>query len=196
MVTEMNKDFNLLLASASPRRRQLLKELDFHTYNLEPRYVDESIDVEMPPEKIPLYLSRKKAEAYFDCVNNDNDVIVAADTIVILNGKAIGKPTDEADARCLLKELSGKTHKVVSGVTLKRKNGITSTFGTETIVHFCELTDDEINYYVDKYHPIDKAGAYGIQEWIGFIGIRGIEGDFYNVMGLPLHDIYSHLKQL
>lgn len=192
----MENRYTLLLASASPRRRQLLKELGFPTRNLDPIPVDESFSPEMPPEEVPLFLSKKKSDAYADSATEDNEIIVTADTIVILNGKAIGKPADEEDALRMLRDLSGKTHKVVSGVTLRRKDGKTITFGTETLVHFSSLSDEEINSYVSRFHPTDKAGAYGIQEWIGYIGVRGIDGDYYNVMGLPLHDLYRHLKEL
>lgn len=183
----------LLLASGSPRRKQLLGELGFPVDILEVRDIEESYSPTLAPEEVPVYLSKKKAAAYFDHHLEENEIIVTADTVVILDGQVLGKPSSEKDAVNMLRALSGKSHKVVSGVTLLYKNQRTVSFATETIVTFEKLTDKEIRYYIEKFKPFDKAGAYGIQEWIGYIGVKGIEGDYYNVMGLPLHNLYKHL---
>lgn len=184
----------LLLASASPRRKQLLSELGFPVKFLEVRKVDETYDRCMKPEDVPLYLSYKKAEAYKDCPLKEDEIIVTADTVVILDDKVLGKPASEEDAAAMLRTLSGRKHKVVSGVTLMNNAGEKMSFSTETTVDFYNMTDDEIEFYVRNFHPLDKAGAYGIQEWIGYIGVSGINGDYYNVMGLPLHNLYRHIK--
>ena len=183
----------LLLASGSPRRKQLLGELGFPVDILEVRDIEESYSPTLAPEEVPVYLSKKKAAAYLDYPLEENEIIVTADTVVILDGQVLGKPSSEKDAVNMLRALSGKSHKVVSGVTLLYKNQRTVSFATETIVTFEKLTDKEIRYYIEKFKPFDKAGAYGIQEWIGYIGVKGIEGDYYNVMGLPLHNLYKHL---
>ena len=182
-----------MLASGSPRRKQLLGELGFPVDILEVRDIEESYSPTLAPEEVPVYLSKKKAAAYFDHHLEENEIIVTADTVVILDGQVLGKPSSEKDAVNMLRALSGKSHKVVSGVTLLYKNQRTVSFATETIVTFEKLTDKEIRYYIEKFKPFDKAGAYGIQEWIGYIGVKGIEGDYYNVMGLPLHNLYKHL---
>ena len=124
-----------------------------------------------------------------------DEILITADTVVILDGKVLGKPHSEEEARMMLKDMSGKTHTVITGVTLSSREKSVA-FSAKTLVTFDELSDAEINYYVSKYHPLDKAGAYGIQEWIGYIGISGIDGCYYNVMGLPLNELYKHLKEL
>ncbi len=189
------KNLQIFLASQSPRRRQLLQELDLDIKLIEPRDIDESYPADIDVFKVAEYISREKACAYKDIVS-DGQIIVTADTVVICGNEVLGKPHGGKNAAVtMLKKLSGKTHHVVTGVSLLSKNDLIS-FSTVTEVVFDKLTDEEIEYYVDKYKPFDKAGAYGIQEWIGYIGIKEIRGCYYNVMGLPVHDLYRHLCQL
>lgn len=185
----------LLLASASPRRRELLSSLDADTEIVQLHNVDESYPNELAPENVPQFIACKKRDAYDYSRLKPDEVLITADTIVILDGKVLGKPATEEDAKAMLQAMSGKTHKVVTGVTLSTSSR-SIAFSVQTLVTFASLTDDEINYYVNTYHPLDKAGAYGIQEWIGYIGISHIQGCYYNVMGLPLQQLYSHLKEL
>lgn len=186
----------IYLASASPRRRQLLENLDVDVHFIPPREVDESYPPALPAEHVAEYISRKKAEAYAHDVEPAS-VVITADTVVICDGEVLGKPHGgDEGAKEMLRRLSGKSHKVITGVTLTTaEHGMTS-FSTETTVHFKPLSEQEIDYYVEKYKPADKAGAYGIQEWIGYIGIPRIEGCYYNVMGLPLHDLFMMLSTL
>lgn len=193
MLLDDLKRYNVILASNSPRRRELLADLgiDFQVKTL--KGVDESYPHDLPVLEIAEYISRKKAHAYKSQMSADQ-LIITADTVVILGDEVLGKPADDADARRMLCELSGKTHKVVTGVTIATTCNIKS-FSAVTDVEFAPLSDEDINYYVDHYRPLDKAGAYGIQEWIGCMGVRHISGSFYNVMGLPLHRLYSELNQ-
>lgn len=193
MLLDDLKRYNVILASNSPRRRELLADLgiDFQVKTL--KGVDESYPHDLPVLEIAEYISRKKAHAYKSQMSADQ-LIITADTVVILGDEVLGKPADDADARRMLRELSGKTHKVVTGVTIATTCNIKS-FSAVTDVEFAPLSDEDINYYVDHYRPLDKAGAYGIQEWIGCMGVRHISGSFYNVMGLPLHRLYSELNQ-
>ena len=193
MLLDDLKRYNVILASNSPRRRELLADLgiDFQVKTL--KGVDESYPHDLPVLEIAEYISRKKAHAYKSQMSADQ-LIITADTVVILGDEVLGKPADDADARRMLHELSGKTHKVVTGVTIATTCNIKS-FSAVTDVEFAPLSDEDINYYVDHYRPLDKAGAYGIQEWIGCMGVRHISGSFYNVMGLPLHRLYSELNQ-
>ncbi len=194
MLLEKLTRYNVILASNSPRRRELLGDLgiDFTVRTL--KGIDESYPQELPVLEIAEYISRKKAHAYKSEMNA-GELIITADTVVILGNEVLGKPKDADDARRMLRELSGKTHKVVTGVTIVTIDKI-SSFSAVTDVEFAELSDDDINYYVDNYRPLDKAGAYGIQEWIGCMGVRHINGSFYNVMGLPLHRLYNELEKL
>lgn len=188
-------DKKIYLASASPRRRQLLQELDIDIQLIEPRDIDETYPENLKAEDVAEFISREKAAAYLDVIT-PGQVIITADTVVICDGEVLGKPHGgEKAAADMLRKLSGKTHLVVTGVSILQSSGITS-FSTTTEVHFDNLTDSEIDYYVTKYAPFDKAGAYGIQEWIGYIGIKGINGCYYNVMGLPLHDLYRYLSSI
>lgn len=182
----------LLLASQSPRRRELLQLLNIPFSIVEIKNVKESYDPTMNPEEVPEYLSRLKASAYKDFLN-DNDVLITADTIVLLEGKILGKPKDEEDAKKMLSNLSGKTHKVITGVTITTQK-TSVTFSSVTEVKFSDLSTAEIDYYVSEFKPLDKAGAYGIQEWIGAVGVESIDGSFYNVMGLPVHRLYKELR--
>ena len=188
-------DKKIYLASASPRRRQLLQELDIDIQLIEPRDIDETFPENLKAEDVAEFISREKAAAYLDVII-PGQIIITADTVVICDGEVLGKPHGgEKAAADMLRKLSGKTHLVVTGVSILQSSGITS-FSTTTEVHFDNLTDSEIDYYVTKYAPFDKAGAYGIQEWIGYIGIKGINGCYYNVMGLPLHDLYRYLSSI
>lgn len=186
----LNK-YNIILASASPRRRQLLEQLgiDFTVKVIDG--LDESYPAGLAWHEIPEYLSRKKAEGHSSLLT-PSTMIITADTLVMLDGKPLGKPADAAEARLMLRNLSGRSHFVITGVTILTAWKSTS-FSTTTEVFFDSLTDDEIDFYITRFKPLDKAGAYGIQEWIGAAGIRRIEGSYYNVMGLPLHSLYTAL---
>lgn len=181
----------ILLASNSPRRRELLGMLDVDFETIPPREVEESYPADLVAEDVSGYLSALKAAAYRDLVGA-GEILLTADTVVICDGEILGKPAVYQDAVEMLKKLSERTHTVVTGVTLTTADG-RMTFSEHTRVTFARLSDDAINYYVNRYRPYDKAGAYGIQEWIGCIGISSIEGCFYNVMGLPLHALYTKL---
>lgn len=181
----------ILLASKSPRRRELLKMLDLPFEIVGIKEVEESYPADLPKEKVPEFLSRLKASVYLDDLK-EGDILLTADTVVILDGEIIGKPRDLNDAKGMLRKLSGKTHTVVTGVTLADTKRSVS-FSTFTDVEFAPLSDSEIDFYVDRYRPLDKAGAYGIQEWIGAAGVAAIYGSFYNVMGLPVHRLYNEL---
>lgn len=182
----------IILASHSPRRRELLAMIASDFVLAPPVEVDESYPSDMPTAEVPVYLSRLKAQAYKPMLNPDS-LLLTADTVVINHGHILGKPRDEEQARQMLRELSGHSHSVVTGVTLMSAER-TESFAETTLVHFAQLSDEEIRHYVDAYRPMDKAGAYGIQEWIGCIGITGIEGCYYNVMGLPLRALYTRLR--
>ena len=188
------KKYRIILASASPRRRELLGgvDLDFEVRVLPD--IDESFPESLQGGEIPLHISKKKADAYRAVMGND-ELVITADTIVWLDGVALGKPVDEADARRMIRDMSGKTHFVFTGVTITTKE-VQRSFVAQSDVTFASLTDEEIEYYVAKYRPMDKAGAYGVQEWIGYIGIVNINGSYFNVMGLPVQRLYSELKQI
>lgn len=188
-------DYKYVLASGSPRRRELLGMLDVDFRVDTSRSVDEVVPEGMAAEQVPAYLSRLKSQPYLSDLKND-EVLITADTVVILDGDVIGKPTDEADARRILARLAGRTHTVVTGVTVSRQGMEPHTFSESTDVEFAPLTAEEIDYYVSRYRPLDKAGAYGIQEWIGAAAVKGMHGSFYNVMGLPVNRLYRELKSL
>lgn len=183
----------IILASASPRRRQLLEWARI-PFEVMVHSTDESFDASLPPAEIAMEIARKKAEAVAAEVGTGSTVI-AADTIVVCGQKIIGKPTDRADAIATLQLLQNNSHHVVTGVCIL-KTGKTHLFADETQVAFHPLTSEQIAFYVDTYRPYDKAGAYAIQEWIGVVGIRKIEGDFYNVMGLPVSRVVQALQNL
>lgn len=185
---------NIILASASPRRHELLKMIVDDFTVARGKDVEEVYPADLQPELVPEYLSRLKASAYVDDLKDD-DLLITADTVVILDGKILGKPASRDEAIEMLSDMQGKTHTVVTGVTLTAKQ-LSKSFSQHTQVHFDTLTRSEIEYYVDKFKPYDKAGAYGIQEWIGAAAIIGIEGSFYNVMGLPVHALYKELTAL
>ena len=185
-----------ILASQSPRRKQLLAwaDIDFDVIVSE---AEEDFPAEMDVQEVPVHIAQKKAIAVQDKIKHELPIhqgkwIIAADTIVVLENEIIGKPTDRADAINILQKLSGKTHRVITGVYLINDTE-SRNFSETTLVHFHPLTLSQIEYYVDQYQPYDKAGAYGIQDWIGVVGIQGIEGDFYNVMGLPVSKLLSYL---
>lgn len=183
----------IILASGSPRRKELLAGLG---YEFEVRLlpgIDESYPDGLTGEEIAQHISRCKAEPYKSSMSPD-ELIITADTIVYLDGEVLGKPKDEADAHRMLRNLSGKTHQVITGVTLLTQQA-QHTFDSVSEVTFAELTDDEIDYYIKNFHPIDKAGAYGIQEWIGYVGVTRMEGSYFNVMGLPVQRLYTELKK-
>ncbi len=188
------ENYRLILASASPRRRELLAACDLDFVLAEKFECEECFPADLEADKVAEYLSQLKSNAYPHALAT-NDILLTADTVVIAGGEILGKPKDSADAERMLKMLSGATHKVVTGVTL-RTYSRTISFSAESSVTFRILENEEIAYYIEKYRPLDKAGAYGIQEWIGYIGIEGIEGSFYNVMGLPVQRLYSALKEL
>lgn len=188
------KKYHIILASNSPRRRELLSGLgvDYEVRTLPG--VDESYPDTLSGEDIPVYISREKAAAYLPSIAPD-ELIITADTIVWLDGRVLGKPADEADACRMLRELSGRTHRVITGVTLSTA-AFQKSFAVTSEVEFAPLTEEEITYYVDHYRPLDKAGAYGVQEWIGFIVVRRLSGSYFNVMGLPIQRLYQELKEL
>ncbi len=182
----------IVLSSNSPRRKELLGELgiDFEVRVIEG--IDETYPKELSVEEVPQYIAREKARVY---IVDKDEVLLTADTVVVLGNEIMGKPHDEADAMRMLRQLSGKTHQVITGVCLTT-NDKQVTFADVTDVNFADLTDEEIKYYVDNFRPLDKAGAYGIQEWIGLAGVTGIKGSYFNVVGLPVHRVYAELKKL
>ena len=181
-----------MLASKSPRRKELLAMLDVPFEIRVKDGIDESYPEDMPALEVPEFLSRLKGKAYAEGIRS-KELVITADTVVILDGRIYGKPKDETDAVEMLMQLQGRTHTVASGVCVATKDKIVS-FTTTTDVTFAPLTRDEARWYVRKYRPLDKAGAYGIQEWIGCVAVAGIDGSFYNVMGLPVHQLYNVLK--
>lgn len=191
MLDNLNK-YDILLASASPRRRELLERLGIKFSIATNKDVDESYPDDMIAENVAPYISQSKATAYRADIK-PNQLIITADTVVIAENKILGKPKNQDDAKNMLQLLSGNKHKVVTGVTISTIEKII-TFSAITEVEFAPLSEKEIDFYIDTFRPFDKAGAYGIQEWIGCIGIKNINGSFYNVMGLPLHRLYTELK--
>ena len=193
LLHEQLRNYRLLLASQSPRRRELMTGCGL-PYELAPRFdCAEVYPAGLAAEEVPLYLSRLKSEAY-PAPLSGRDILLTADTVVVLDGEVLGKPRDREDAAGMLRRLSGRRHTVVSGVTL-RTTGRMHSFEARTSVWFRPLADEEIAYYVDAFRPFDKAGSYGIQEWIGYAAIERIEGSFYNVMGLPIQKVYVELTR-
>jgi len=186
------KKYRILLASKSPRRRELLQQLRIPFNVITIGGIDESFPDTIPLIEVPQYVSSAKADAYQNNIT-DNELVITADTMVICDNMILGKPKDAEDAVRMLRILAGKTHQVATGVTITTKDRRTS-FTTVSDVTFAELTDEEITYYVENFIPLDKAGAYGIQEWIGAVAVSAIKGSFYNVMGLPVHRLYQELK--
>lgn len=190
MYPERLNEFRFILASKSPRRQFLLRELGI-PFELETKDVDESFPEHLLGEEIPLYLCRKKADA-FERELDDKTIVITADTVVWINNHVLNKPADEDEARVMLRELSGNRHEVFTGVCLKSKRKEIA-FAARTEVFFRELTEGEIDYYVRNFKPLDKAGAYGAQEWIGYVGVDRIIGSYFNVMGLPVKELYEEL---
>lgn len=186
----MKSQYKIILASNSPRRRELLGGLgiDFEVRVL--KDIDESFPTNLPALEVAQYIAEKKAAAY---TASDGELILTADTIVVVGEEILGKPHDAADARRMLRLLSGRTHQVVTGVCLHAADKRRS-FSVVSDVEFKQLSEEEIDYYVDRYRPFDKAGAYGIQEWIGYIGVTSLRGSYFNVMGLPIQRIYEELR--
>lgn len=184
--------YNVVLGSQSPRRKELMAGLNLK-FEIAVIDVEENYPSHYSGVDIPMYLAEKKANAYKP-IMNEQTMLITADTIVWHQGKVLGKPVDRQDAYRMLQTLSGKTHQVITGVcisTLERKK----IFHVISEVRFANITDTEINYYLDNYNPYDKAGAYGVQEWIGFVGVEHINGSYFNVMGLPVQRLYNELKR-
>jgi septum formation protein len=188
------KQYKIVLCSNSPRRKELLKGLGLNFQTRIIDGIDESYDKSLPGEDIAKMISEKKAESYKATMSSD-ELIITADTIVYVDGEVLGKPQNKIDAARMLKMISGKCHDVITGVCLLTSNKRIS-FGVKTKVSFAQITDDEISFYIENYKPYDKAGAYGIQEWIGYIGVDSIQGSYFNVMGLPVQRLYSELKNI
>lgn len=188
------KDYNIILASNSPRRKELLTALniDFSVKVLPD--IAEDYPASMPTEEIALYISKEKANAY-KATMKEKDLIITADTVVIVENEVLGKPKNKEVAQQMLRKISGRTHQVITGVCLLTKT-FQHTFKVSTDVTFKELSEAEINYYIDNYQPYDKAGAYGIQEWIGCIGVTSLSGSYFNVMGLPVQRIWEEINKL
>ena len=194
MINDIFKGYRIILASQSPRRQYLLKELGIDFEIMANSDIDEKYPPELTKEEIPVYLAKMKANVSMPSIP-DKTLLITADTIVWFKGKVVNKPTDYAEALKMLEELSGEMHEVLTGVCLST-NKKKHTFHTSTLVYFGKLSKEEISYYVKQYRPYDKAGAYGIQEWIGYIGIERIEGSYFNVMGLPVQELYREMIKI
>lgn len=188
------KKYRVILASNSPRRKELLAGLGVEYEVRTLPDVDESYPDTLKGADIPLYIAKEKADAYLSMMKPE-ELMITADTIVWLDGKVLGKPGDREDALQMLRDMSGRTHEVFTGVCITTTEWQHS-FTARTEVRFSELSEEEMAYYVDKYHPMDKAGAYGVQEWIGFIGVENISCSYYNIMGLPVQKLYRELCKL
>ncbi|MBQ2541992.1 MAG: septum formation protein Maf [Bacteroidales bacterium] len=189
---QFDSKYNILLASASFRRRELLTQLGVQYSLVKPSQEEEVVPSDICVEDVSEYLACQKSNVYNDL--KDNDLLITADTTVIVDNKILGKPKDYSDAFQMLRLLSGKTHLVVTGVCLRSVDKVVS-FSVKTEVTFSKLDDEEIRFYIENYKPFDKAGAYGIQEWIGKVAVEGINGSFYNVVGLPVQRLYRELKK-
>ena len=187
------KKYNIVLASKSPRRQELLKGIGVD-FTILTKEVDESFPSKLPLIDVAPFLSLKKAKAFEDAELPDDYMVITADTVVVVDNEILGKPIDRDDAVRMMRLLSGKAHKVVTGVSVHTKEK-TKTFSVISKVKFETLDNQEINYYIDNFKPYDKAGAYGVQEWIGYIGVSNVEGSYYNVMGLPTQRLYKVLKE-
>ncbi len=185
------KGKKVILASGSPRRRELLAGLDIDFTVDTGNSFEESFSPDTPHSEVPALMSEGKSRGFHRPLEAD-EILITSDTMVLLDGYIMGKPHSREEAVRMLRTLSGRTHEVITAVTV-RDISRCETVTDSTLVHFRELTDDEIDYYLDKYRPYDKAGAYGIQEWIGYAAITGIDGSFYNVMGFPVHKVYEEL---
>lgn len=191
MLSKLNK-YHIILASKSPRRQELLRGMGVD-FEILAKETPENYPSDLPLDEVPQYLSLQKSLAFKDNELPVDYLLITSDTVVICEGEILGKPKDWEDASRMLQLLSGKTHHVVTGVTVRSKEK-TDSFAVRSNVTFAQLDDEEIDYYIEHCKPFDKAGAYGIQEWIGYVGISGLEGSFYNVMGLPTRKLYQCLK--
>ena len=191
MLSNLNK-YHIILASKSPRRQELLRGMGVD-FDILTKETPEDYPSDLPLDEVPKYLSLQKSLAFYDDELPADYLLITSDTVVICEGEILGKPKDRKDAERMLQLLSGKTHYVVTGVTV-RSAAKTESFAVRSNVTFADLEQDEIDYYIEHCKPYDKAGAYGIQEWIGYVGISGLEGSFYNVMGLPTRRLYQCLK--
>jgi septum formation protein len=192
MLKQKLKPYNVILASGSPRRQQYLRDLDID-FSIQLKEIEEIYPKELKGAEITDFLADLKSKAFTDL--QEKDVLITSDTIVWLENKAFGKPKDAKEAFSMLRALSGKKHEVITSISIKRLS-FQKIINDTTTVTFKELTDAEIQYYINTYKPFDKAGGYGIQEWIGFIGIENIEGSYFNVVGLPVHKLYKELMNL
>ncbi|QOD61441.1 septum formation protein Maf [Polaribacter haliotis] len=192
MLREKLKNYNVILASKSPRRQQFFKDLDID-FTIQLKEVEEIYPKELKGKEITKFLADLKSKPFTDL--SKNDILITSDTIVWLDNKMLGKPKDEAEAFEMLRSLSGKSHEVITSISIKNKS-FQEIITDVTTVTFKKLTDEEINYYIKNYKPFDKAGAYGIQEWIGFIAIENLQGSYFNVVGLPVHKLYKVLMSL
>ncbi|AFJ07858.1 septum formation protein Maf [Prevotella intermedia] len=187
------KDYHIILASNSPRRKELLRGLDIaFDVRVQPD-IAEDYPADTAPADVAVYISREKANAYKDTIA-ENELIITADTVVIVGNEILGKPHDDAEAKEMLHKISGRKHQVVTGVCLTTTEK-QRCFSVSTDVTFKNLKEEEIDYYIETYSPLDKAGAYGIQEWIGYIGVTALEGSYFNVMGLPVQRIWEELNR-
>ena len=193
-MTEKLNTYHIILASQSPRRKTLLQglELDFE---VKPSPADETYPADLSHDKVAEYIALQKAHCFPKNELPERYILITADTIVLLDNEILGKPKDETEAMAMLRKLSGKKHEVITGVVITTATAQT-VFSVKTDVYFKELTEQEITYYVQNYRPLDKAGAYGIQEWIGYIGIKRVDGSFFNVMGLPVQRVYKELCEI
>lgn len=191
---EKLKNYNIILASNSPRRRELLAGLDLDFEVRVIKGIDESYPPMLAPHDVAQYIAARKADAYVKGLA-ENDLVITADTVVIVDDDILGKPHNATEAQAMLRRISGRSHQVVTGVCIMTSY-TRREFSVSTDVTFRQLGDDEIEYYVSRYSPFDKAGAYGIQEWIGYVGVTALNGSYYNVMGLPVQRIYTELKSL
>ena len=192
MLREKLKNYNVILASGSPRRQQFFKELDFE-FNIQVKEIEEKFPKHLKGAEITDFLANLKSQAFTNLT--EKDLLITSDTIVWLENKALGKPKNKQEAYAMLKELSGKKHEVITSISI-RNNNFQKIINDTTVVYFKEISDKEITYYINNYNPYDKAGAYGIQEWIGFIAIDKMEGSYFNVVGLPVHKLFKELMNL
>lgn len=193
MQTAYFHGYQVVLASKSPRRQQLMQGMDI-PFIVFVKDVDESFPADLSLDEIASFLSRKKADAFFNSELPENYLLITADTIVVIDGKVLNKPANRQEAIDMLTVLSGNEHRVITGVSLRDKNRL-MTFSEESDIRFIALRKEEIEYYVDHYQPFDKAGSYGIQEWIGYVAIESVKGSFFNVMGLPTHRLYREIEK-
>ena len=192
MLREKLKNYNVILASGSPRRQLFFKELDLE-FNIQVKEIEEKFPKHLKGAEITDFLANLKSQAFTNLT--EKDLLITSDTIVWLENKALGKPKNKQEAYTMLKELSGKKHEVITSISI-RNNNFQKIINDTTVFYFKEISDKEITYYINNYNPYDKAGAYGIQEWIGFIAIDKMEGSYFNVVGLPVHKLFKELMNL